>query len=93
LTDLLETWDTEAGMHTMAWLPVGVEDTRVVAAAAAAGLNVAPVSEFAMRPLSRGGLLLGYAAFTPAAIRKGVRELGTVLKKCTESARTARAAD
>jgi GntR family transcriptional regulator / MocR family aminotransferase len=92
--DLLETWDTEAGMHTIAWLPEDLEDTRVAAEAAAAGLNVGPVSDFALRPLSRGGLLLGYAAFSPAAIRKGVRELASVLKKCARApGRSASAAD
>jgi GntR family transcriptional regulator/MocR family aminotransferase len=94
LGDLLEIWDSEAGMHTIAWLPEDVEDTRVAAEAAAAGLNVGPVSDFALRPLSRGGLLLGYAAFTPAAIRKGVRELASVLKKYARlSRRSASAAD
>jgi GntR family transcriptional regulator / MocR family aminotransferase len=83
--DLLDTWDSEAGMHTIAWLPADIEDTRVAAEAAAAGLNVGPVSDFALRPLSRGGLLLGYAAFPPAAIRKGLRELASVLKKCARA--------
>ena len=39
-------------------------------------------------------LLLGYAAFNPAAIRKGVRELASVLKKCARApGRSASAAD
>jgi GntR family transcriptional regulator / MocR family aminotransferase len=92
--DLLESWDTEAGMHTIAWLPADLEDTRVAAEAAAAGLNVGAVSDFALRPLSRGGLLLGFAAFPPAAIRKGLRELASIVKKCTRaSGHSASAAD
>jgi GntR family transcriptional regulator/MocR family aminotransferase len=87
LADLLETWDTEAGMHTVGWLPSHVDDSRVSAEAAEAGLNVGPVSGFALRPLSRGGLLLGYAAFTPDAIRKGVRDLELVIKKCARAPR------
>src|SRR5207248_3616455 len=70
-SDLLEVWDTEAGMHTIGWLPPHVEDSRVAIEAAAAGLNVGPVSDFALRSLSRGGLILGYAAFKPSVIRNG----------------------
>ena len=93
LDGLLETWDTEAGMHTIGWLPAHVNDTEIVTEAAQAGLNVVAVSSFALRPLSRGGLLLGYAAFTPAAIRKAVRELETVIRKCVRaSARSVKAA-
>jgi GntR family transcriptional regulator / MocR family aminotransferase len=81
LGDLLETWDTEAGMHTVAWLPPTMEDFTISAEAAKAGLYILPASGFAMRPLSRGGLLLGYAAFTPAAIQKGVRDLELVIRR------------
>jgi GntR family transcriptional regulator/MocR family aminotransferase len=85
LGDLLETWDTEAGMHTVGWLPQTVEDFTISAEAAKAGLYILPASGFAMRPLSRGGLLLGYAAFTPAAIQKGIRDLELVIRRCLRS--------
>lgn len=81
LGDLLETWDAEAGMHTVAWLPPGMDDSLISAAAAEAGLFVLPASEFALRPMARGGLLLGYAAFAPAVIRKGIRDLELVVRK------------
>jgi GntR family transcriptional regulator / MocR family aminotransferase len=86
LADLVEIWDTEAGMHTIVWLPPYMKDSRVAADAADLGLNVGPVSDFALRPLSRGGLLLGYAAFTPDVIRRGVRDLEIVLRKCAKAA-------
>ena len=81
LGDLVETWDAEAGMHTVAWLPPGLDDSLISAAAAKGGLFVLPASEFALRPMARGGLLLGYAAFAPAVIRKGIRDLELVVRK------------
>lgn len=82
LGDLLETWDTEAGMHTVGWLPPTMDDFRISAEAAKAGLYILPASGFAMRALPRGGLLLGYAAFTPTVIQKGIRDLESVIRKC-----------
>lgn len=83
--DILDTWDAEAGMHTVGFLPPGVEDSRVAEEAAKAGLNTLPVSSFALRPLSRGGLLLGYAGFRPDVIRKGMRELELIIRKCVRA--------
>jgi GntR family transcriptional regulator/MocR family aminotransferase len=79
--DILEAWDAEAGMHTVGWLPVGIEDARITAEAGIVGLNTLPVSSFATRRLARGGLLLGYAAFRPEVIKKGVRLLGSIIRK------------
>jgi GntR family transcriptional regulator/MocR family aminotransferase len=81
LGDLVETWDAEAGMHTVAWLPPDVDDSLISADAARAGLFALPTSEFALRRLVRGGLLLGYAAFPPLVIRKAIRELELVVRK------------
>jgi GntR family transcriptional regulator/MocR family aminotransferase len=81
LGDLVETWDAEAGMHTVAWLPPGMSDLLISAAAARGGLFVLPASEFALRPMARGGLLLGYAAFARAVIRKGIRDLELLVRK------------
>jgi GntR family transcriptional regulator/MocR family aminotransferase len=85
LSDELESWDAEAGMHTVGWLPPGVSDSEVTGAAANAGLNALPVSSFAVQRLSRGGLLLGYAGFSPEVIRKSMRELGQVIRACIRS--------
>jgi GntR family transcriptional regulator/MocR family aminotransferase len=81
LHDVVEAWDVEAGMHTVVWLPPRVDDSVISAEAAKAGLFVLPASEFALRPLARGGLLLGYAAFAPAVIRRGIRDLELVVRK------------
>jgi GntR family transcriptional regulator/MocR family aminotransferase len=85
---LLEIQDTQAGMHLVAWLPQGVDDALISREAAKAGLYVMPVSAFAIAPLERGGLLLGFAGFSQAVIRKGLRELGAVVRQCLGNART-----
>lgn len=82
MSDILEAWDTEAGMHTVGWLPKGIEDSRVAEEATKAGLNTLPVSSFALRRLSRGGLLLGYAGFRPEVLKKAMRELEFIIRKC-----------
>jgi GntR family transcriptional regulator/MocR family aminotransferase len=79
---LLEVQDTQAGMHLVAWLPQGADDALISREAAKAGLYVMPVSAFAIAPLRRTGLLLGFAGFTKAVIRKGIRELGGVVRRC-----------
>jgi GntR family transcriptional regulator / MocR family aminotransferase len=80
--DILETWDSEAGMHTLGWLPSHLDDSRVSAQAAKAGIYTIPVSSLSILPPSRGGLALGYAAFKPEVIRKSLRDLETVIRKC-----------
>lgn len=81
----LELADAGAGMHVLAWLPRGVSDRHVAELALAAGLEVAPLSGFATGPLRRGGLVLGYTEFAPAALKAAVRRLSTVLERVRES--------
>jgi GntR family transcriptional regulator/MocR family aminotransferase len=81
LADVLESWDADAGMHTVGWLPEGVSDAAAAEELAKAGINTVPVSHFSLQPPSRGGLLLGYAGFSPRTIRKSMRELGTVIRR------------
>ena len=87
MDDVLETWDAEAGMHTVGWLPAGVDDAIIAIEAARAGLNTLAVSSFALGSLSRGGLLLGYAGFSPQIIKKGMRELASVIRRNMRSSR------
>jgi GntR family transcriptional regulator/MocR family aminotransferase len=77
----LEVTDAGAGMQLLGWLPRGVSDRHVAELALAAGLDVAPLSAFAIGPLARGGLVLGYTEFTPAVLQAAVRRLGAVLER------------
>jgi GntR family transcriptional regulator/MocR family aminotransferase len=79
LGDRLEFGDTAAGMLAVAWLPRGVKDGDVSRRLLGQGVEAPPLSSYAIRPISRGALLLGYAGFPPAALRDGVRRLGAVL--------------
>ena len=77
----VEFGDTAAGMLAVAWLRPGVDDRRVSDLALAEGVEVSPLSRYAMRPLPRGGLLLGYAGFPAPMLREGMRKLGKVLAR------------
>jgi GntR family transcriptional regulator/MocR family aminotransferase len=79
LAGLLEVEPAEAGMHLMGWLPPGSDDQAVARRAAAQGVDAPPLSAFAVEPC-RPGLLLGYAAYPPAALREGVARLARALR-------------
>jgi GntR family transcriptional regulator/MocR family aminotransferase len=79
LGHMLEAGRTDAGMYLVAWLKVGIPDITAAQAAARQGLGVMPLSAFCLRPLAKGGLVIGYGAFTGAEIREGVRRLAQAL--------------
>jgi GntR family transcriptional regulator/MocR family aminotransferase len=81
LAGVVELGPAEAGMHVLGWLPPGVDDTRVSSALAEAGVEAPPLSRYALRPLERGGLLLGYAGFSERALRAAVERAAPVLEK------------
>ncbi len=68
-----------AGLHLVGRLPEGVDDRAVARRLGEEGLVAPPLSFYTARPLDRGGLVLGYAAFDEARIRRGVQRLATVL--------------
>lgn len=68
------------GLHLIGWLPPGVDDRAVAAKAAEQRVDVLPVSTFAMDPLPRGGLLLGYGTLRKEEMAEGVRRLAAALK-------------
>jgi GntR family transcriptional regulator/MocR family aminotransferase len=88
LDGALELAPADAGMHLVGWLPSKIIDRDVTSAAAAHGVEVLPLSRYAMNPLVRGALLLGYAGFDRAAIRSGVTRLATVFREMGSSTRT-----
>jgi len=80
LGDRLEVTPSAAGMHLLAWLEPGVDDATVSAGAATLGLEAAPLSRYGLVRPDRGGLLLGWAGYSPEAIREGVLKLGEALR-------------
>jgi GntR family transcriptional regulator/MocR family aminotransferase len=71
----IEVHPADAGMNLVGWLPPGVDDRAVYEAAARRGVVAMPVSGYALRPQSRGGLVLGYTGVDRAQMEDGVRKL------------------
>jgi GntR family transcriptional regulator/MocR family aminotransferase len=90
LGELLELRPAAAGMRLFGWLPQGVDDACVVREALRRGLRVEALSHYAGGPpLERGGLLLGYAAFSEAQLRQGVPQLVDAIRAAAAPDRTA----
>jgi GntR family transcriptional regulator/MocR family aminotransferase len=71
----------EAGLQTVAWLTAGHDAARVQALAAKRGVDVTPLGPYTQGSAPRQGLHLGFAAVDVPEIRRGVRELATVLER------------
>jgi GntR family transcriptional regulator/MocR family aminotransferase len=80
LGDGLRLGPADAGLEVAAYLAPGLRTRDVLARTARLGLALLPLSRYALAGAGREGLLLGYAALTPAAIRAGVRALGRALR-------------
>jgi GntR family transcriptional regulator/MocR family aminotransferase len=76
LPESVEVRGSDAGMHVVVFLPDGEDDAALSAACSASGLDVPPLSRYYLGPSRRSGLVLSYAAATPAEIRSGMRVLG-----------------
>jgi GntR family transcriptional regulator/MocR family aminotransferase len=64
-----------AGLHVLAVLPHGTDESRVLEEARARGLGLYGLSEHAVRPSHEPALLLGYAVSPEPAIRAAVAKL------------------
>lgn len=69
----------DTGQHALLYLPPGSDDEAVSRRAAARGLDAPPLSRYAFGPRPPPGLVLSFAAATPAEIRAGVHVLATCL--------------
>lgn len=79
LGDRLSLTGGDAGMHLVGLLPPGVSDVEVSERAREHGVTAPPLSRYAVRPLARDGLLLGYAGFSPRVLRAALRRLADAL--------------
>ncbi|MDC3955529.1 PLP-dependent aminotransferase family protein [Polyangium jinanense] len=75
----IEVIGSNAGLALCVWLPPGVDDRAAASAIAAHSVVATPLSALAIRPLQRGGLLLGFAAFKPARLRAAVVAMSAAL--------------
>ena len=79
LAGLLDVSADEAGMHLVGWLPENVDDKIAAEKAAAQNIVTKPLSVYSAEPLLRGGLILGYTAFSAGQIKNGVERLARAL--------------
>jgi len=75
-----------AGLHLMITFDSAVDDAALASAALANGVKVQPLSWHSQRA-GRPGLVLGYAASSPADIEAGIAVIGQVLRRGVTPAR------
>jgi GntR family transcriptional regulator / MocR family aminotransferase len=75
LAGRLEVTAAEAGLHLVGWLGAGVDDQLAAQQAGAHMVDIPPLSAYYSAAVPRGGVLLGYAAFSESDIRAGVQRL------------------
>ena len=85
LAGLLEISEVEAGLQTTGWLREKIKGAVAAAAAASRRVEVNPLSRYSRTPLTREGLVLGFAAVDVREIRRGVRELAIALDQCRQA--------
>ena len=90
LIEHVETGPSDAGMHLVGWLRHHRDDTRASACALEAGIETQPLSAMSLGAVSRGALLLGYAAFAPSTLVRSSEALGVALHSASKRASTAR---
>ena len=68
-----------AGLHLVAYLPDGVDETAVVEAAARRGVAVYGLAPYRISRAGRPGLIFGYATLEEPVIAEGVQILAEAL--------------
>jgi len=81
LAEQLEIVGSSAGLEVVARLPPGMNDRAVTKVALALDLEMIPLSRYAIRPLQRGGLVLGFGAVSAARTRRAVSTLRSALER------------
>ncbi|WP_199431487.1 MocR-like pyridoxine biosynthesis transcription factor PdxR [Qaidamihabitans albus] len=71
----LEPAGVAAGLHLVAWLPPGLDEAAVVAAAARHGVDVHGVAPYRMSAPGPAGLIFGYSSLGERAIAAGIDAL------------------
>ena len=75
LSTIMQVPALEGGLHLVGWLADSVNEETLLNAAASANIELTPVSRFCRLPIQRSGVILGYAPYTPAEIRRSVKLL------------------
>jgi GntR family transcriptional regulator/MocR family aminotransferase len=76
---LLDVSATESGLNTIGWLPSHLSGHAAASAAQRENLLTLPLSAFALEPVTRDGLVLGFGGCAPQSLRSGVAKLARAL--------------
>ncbi|HEY4000731.1 MAG TPA: hypothetical protein VGO93_17820, partial [Candidatus Xenobia bacterium] len=79
LDGLLEVEEAEAGMHVVGWLAPHISEASASREAARMHIEAIGLSAYAMRPLPRAGLVLGFAGLDEAVLVDGIAGLRQAL--------------
>jgi GntR family transcriptional regulator/MocR family aminotransferase len=79
LQGAIEVRSHEAGMHVVGWLAKGISDSVVSRRARELGVEAPALTTYRAKPGGRGGLVLGYAAYSEAQIRAAVKTLAMAI--------------
>ena len=80
LAGAVEVQSHEAGMHVLAWLAKGKRDSVVSRRARELGVEAPALTTYRAKPGGRGGLVLGYAAYSEEEICRGVEKLARAME-------------
>jgi GntR family transcriptional regulator/MocR family aminotransferase len=81
LGDRLTLQIADAGLHALAWFRSKEDFALIQRAAPKLGVKVSPLSFFCINAKLRPGLMLGFAAWSPAQIREGLGRLAKALEE------------
>ncbi len=76
----IEVRSHDAGMHVVGWLEKGKNDAVVSRRARQLGVEAPALTTFREKAGARGGLVLGYAAYTERQIRIAVKKLAAAMQ-------------
>ena len=79
LAGAVEVHSHDAGMHVVGWLAKGMRDAEVSRRALELGVEAPALSSYRARLGGRGGLILGYAAYSEEQMRGAVEKLAIAI--------------
>jgi GntR family transcriptional regulator/MocR family aminotransferase len=80
LNGVIEVVEPSSGMRTIGWVRTGEHDADLAERGRSQGLELAALSQFALRHLPPPGLVLGFAGCAPAELRRGVDVLAAIVQ-------------
>ncbi|MFI4887095.1 MAG: PLP-dependent aminotransferase family protein [Steroidobacterales bacterium] len=81
LADVLRLSPVSAGLQTVGWLAAGIPEVEAGRRAADQGIVALPLSHLTLERTLSPAIVLGTAASDGAAIRRGVAQLGDILRR------------